>query len=114
MKLPRETKPAAWGVVGGAVAAIAIGFMWGGWVTGGTSEARAVDRAKTAVVAVLAPMCVDNFRQSPDATANLVSLTEIDSWNRHTFIEKGGWATIGASPEPDRAVARACATTLVG
>ena len=38
MKLPAEVKPALWGVVGGAVAAIVIGFAWGGWVTGGTSE----------------------------------------------------------------------------
>ena len=38
MKLPAEVKPALWGVVGGAVAAIVIGFAWGGWVTGGTSR----------------------------------------------------------------------------
>ena len=113
MNIPRETKPAAWGVVGGAVAAIAIGFIWGGWVTGGTSEARAVDRAKTAVVAALTPMCVDNFRQSPDAVANLASLTKADSWSRHTIIEKGGWATLLGSTEPNQAVARSCATELV-
>jgi hypothetical protein len=113
MNLPRDAKPAAWGVAGGAVAAIAIGFIWGGWLTGGTSEARAVDRAKTAVVAALTPMCVDNFRQSPDAVANLASLRKADGWSRHTIIEKGGWATIGESKEPDLAVARACAATLV-
>ena len=28
MKLPAEVKPALWGVAGGAVAAIAIGFIW--------------------------------------------------------------------------------------
>ena len=38
MELPAEVKPALWGVAGGAVAAIVIGFAWGGWVTGGTSE----------------------------------------------------------------------------
>ena len=59
-------------------------------------------------------MCVDNFRNSPDAAANLVSLTKLDNWSRHTFIEKGGWATLGESTEPDPAVARACATILVG
>ena len=113
MKLRSEVKPAAWGVVGGAVAAIAIGFFWGGWVTGKTSETHAVDRAKTAVVAVLTPMCVDNFRNAPDAAANLASLTKLDSWSRHTFIEKGGWATLAGSTEPNPAVARACATILV-
>jgi hypothetical protein len=107
-------KPAAWGFIGGAVATIAIGFMWGGWVTGGTSEARAMDRAEAAVVAVLTPMCVDSFRRSADAAANLALLTTTKSWDRHTFIEKGGWATIPGSTEPDPAVARACAAILVG
>jgi len=114
MNIPAEVKPATWGFLGGAVAAIAIGFIWGGWVTGGTSEARAVDRASAAVVAVLTPMCVDNFRHSPDAAANLASLKKADSWDRYTFIEKGGWATVGDGKTPDEAVARACATILVG
>jgi len=114
MNIPAEVKPASWGFVGGAVAAIAIGFIWGGWVTGGTSETRAVDRAAAAVVAVLTPMCVDNFRHSPDAAANLATLTKTDSWDRYTFIEKGGWATLGGAKTPDEAVARACATILVG
>jgi len=113
MKIPAEVKPASWGFVGGAAAAIAVGFLWGGWVTGNTSEAHAVDRAETAVVAVLTPICVDNFRQSPDAAANLASLTEAKSWDRHTFIEKGGWATMAGNTEPDQAVARACAAELV-
>jgi hypothetical protein len=38
MAIPAQIKPAAWGAVGGAIAAMIIGFVWGGWVTGGTSE----------------------------------------------------------------------------
>ena len=114
MKIPAEVKPASWGFVGGAAAAIAVGFFWGGWVTGATSEARAMDRAETAVVEVLTPICVDNFRRSPDATANLASLTEAKSWDRYKFIEKGGWATTAGNTEPNQAVARACAAELVG
>ncbi|MGA2495478.1 MAG: hypothetical protein ABSF67_21515 [Roseiarcus sp.] len=113
MKLPVEVRPALWGVAGGAVAAIVIGFAWGGWVTGGTSETRAVDRAEAAVVAARALICVDNFRHSPDAEANLASLTKLDFYYRHSFIEKGGWATMPGSKEPDQAVARACAAVLV-
>ena len=113
MKLPAEVKPALWGIVGGAVAAIVIGFTWGGWVTGGTSETRAVDRAEAAVVAARTLICVDNFRHSPDAETNLASLAKIDSYNRYTFIEKGGWATMPGSKEPDSAVARGCAEVLV-
>jgi len=114
MKLRPEVNPASWGFISGAIAATAIGFIWGGWVTGGTSEARAVDRAASAVVAVLAPTCVDNFRRSPEATANLDALTKTSSWDRDTFIEKGGWATMSGSDEPNQAVARACANILIG
>ena len=112
MKLPAEVKPALWGIVGGAVVAMVIGFTWGGWVTGGTSETRAVDRAEAAVVVARTLICVDNFRHSADAEANLAGLTKIDSYSRYTFIEKGGWATMPGSKEPDRAVARACAEVL--
>jgi hypothetical protein len=41
MQIPAQVKPAAWGAAGGAVAAMIIGFAWGGWVTGGTSEKNA-------------------------------------------------------------------------
>jgi GTP cyclohydrolase I-like protein len=45
MQIPAEVKPACWGAVGGAVALAIVGFMWGGWVTGGKAEARANERA---------------------------------------------------------------------
>ena len=38
MNIPVETKPALWGMAGGAIAAAIIGFTWGGWVTGGRAE----------------------------------------------------------------------------
>jgi len=45
MNLPIETKPALWGVAGGAIAMAVIGFTWGGWVTGSRSVADATQRA---------------------------------------------------------------------
>ena len=103
MELPAEVKPALWGVAGGAVAAIVIGFAWGGWVTGGHISVRAATTANSArLYCAILEGCVDNFRHSPDAEANLASLTKIDSYDRHTFIEKGGWATMPGSKEPDQ------------
>ena len=32
MKIPIETKPALWGVAGGAVALAIVGLTWGGWL----------------------------------------------------------------------------------
>jgi hypothetical protein len=48
-----------------------IGFSWAGWMTGGTAIKLADDRANTAVVAALTPICVEKFLQNSDAKANL-------------------------------------------
>jgi len=97
----------------GAVATIAIGFYWGGWVTGGTAKEMVQKSASSAVVAVLAPICVDKFRHAANATANLSELNKIGyAWERGTFVEKGGWATMPGSTSADAAVAQACAEML--
>ncbi len=71
MQVPSETKPALWGAAGGAIALAIVGFTWGGWMTTGTANKLADQRADTAVVAILTPICVDKFQQNGDATANL-------------------------------------------
>jgi hypothetical protein len=116
MKLPVETKPTLWGVAGGAIALAVVGFAWGGWTTGGKAEAAARMRADAAVVDALAPVCADRFRHAGDATANLAALKKVESWSQGDFVEKGGWAAVPGknSPEQLSAVARACASLLVG
>jgi alpha/beta superfamily hydrolase len=114
MKIPVETKPALWGVAGGAVALAIVGFTWGGWVTGGTAEAAATQRANAAVVVALAPVCVEKFQRTADVSANLAALKKVDSWSQGAFVEKGGWATVPGSNSPAQvsAVANACASLL--
>jgi hypothetical protein len=114
MKIPVETKPAVWGVVGGAIAVAIVGFTWGGWVTGGKAEASATQRANAAVVTALAPFCVEKFQHTTDVSANLAALKKTDSWSQGDFVEKGGWATLPGSNSPEQvtAVAKACASLL--
>ena len=114
MKIPAETKPALWGVAGGAVALAIVGFTWGGWVTGGKAETDARQRADAAVVVALAPVCVEKFQHTADVSANLAALKKVDSWSQGEFVEKGGWATVPGknSPEQVSAVAKACALLL--
>ena len=90
------------------------GFTWGGWVTGGKAEAAAQQRANTAVVAALAPVCVEKFQHTADVAANLTALKKVDSWSQGEFVEKGGWATLPGSNPPEQvsAVAKACALLL--
>jgi hypothetical protein len=56
-------KPAVWGAVAGAVALTVVGFSQLGWTLGSTAEKMATQRAETAVVAALAPICVEKFQQ---------------------------------------------------
>jgi hypothetical protein len=117
MEISRETraavKPALWGAAAGAVALAIVGFGWGGWVTGGTAETLAKNGAATAVVAALTPICVEKFRQSADASANFAEMKKATyAWDQGKFVEKGGWATMPGSTEPNSAVARACAESL--
>jgi hypothetical protein len=102
------------GIAIGAAASMVIGFSWGGWITGGTANKLAAERADTAVVAALTPICVERFQQNSDAIANLVALKKISSnWQQGQYVEKGGWATRSGATSPDYQLARACAEKLV-
>lgn len=116
MKIPVETKPALWGVAGGAVALAIVGFSWGGWITGGKAESTATARVDDAVVTALAPVCVDKFEHANEASANLIALKKVDTWSRGEFVEKGGWAAVPGTHSSERvsAIAKACATLLAG
>jgi len=100
------------GAAVGAVTAMVIGFNWGGWTLGGTAKEMAQKSASLAVVAALAPICVDKFQHATDSPGTLVELKKISSWQQGSFVEKGGWATFPGSPTPDSAVARACGEIL--
>ena len=113
MQVPQWVKPGVWGDVIGAVAIIIIGFAWWGWTLSSTAEEMAKERANTAVVALLTPLCVASFMKQPDAMAKLTEFQQTAAWRQTEFVEKGGWATTSGSTTPDSAVARACAEKLV-
>jgi hypothetical protein len=102
------------GIAIGAVASVVIGFSWGGWTTGGTADRLAAERADTAVVTALTPICVEKFLQNGDAKANLAALQKISSnWEQGDYVQKGGWATQPGATSTDYHLARACAEKLV-
>lgn len=105
-------KPTVWGAIIGAVATMIIGFSWLGWTLGSTAEKMAQQRAESAVVAALTPICVESFMKQSDATTKLAELRKTDSWKQPEFVEKGGWATTPGTSAPNSAVASACAAEL--
>jgi hypothetical protein len=112
MKKYPSLKPGIWGAVIGAAAISVVGFSTFGWTLGSTAERMATERAQTAVVGVLAPICVEKFQHQADASAKLIEFNKVSSWNRRSVIEKGGWATMPGTDTPNSAVATACAERL--
>jgi hypothetical protein len=126
MKIHPGIKPAVWGAVAGAAAISFVGFSQFGWTLGSTAERMAHDRADSAIVSVLAPICVERFQQQSDSAAKLIefkkaaswdqrSLIEFKkaaSWDQRSLIEKAGWATMPGTDKSNSAVATACADKL--
>src|SRR4051812_36255016 len=109
MQIPAQVKPAVWGAVGGAVAAMIIGFVWGGWVTGGTSEKNAGMAAQSAVVQALVPVCVVKAEQQPH---QLVLLKKESSYSCTEFVVQAG-GVAGVAERYRRNVAEGCASAVV-
>jgi len=113
MKISPNVKPALWGAVGGAIAAMIVGFAWGGWVTGGTAEKMAVTQSGIAVVEALVPVCVALSVSDPAGPAKLEQLAALKaSYERTEFVMKAGWATMPTAKEPNRRLAEACAELI--
>jgi hypothetical protein len=110
--LPPSLKPGIWGAVIGAVVISVLGFSIFGWTLSDTAERMARQRAQTAVVDALAPICVERFRQQPDAPTKLKEFAKAMTWDQRSIIEKGGWATMPGADAPNSAVATACAERL--
>ena len=103
----------AWACVATAVATMIIGFSWGGWVTGGTSQTMATTAGNAARAELASVICVERFKAAPDSAAKLVEFKAItDSYKKRQFVETGGWATMPGQKSPDRRAAEGCAVAL--
>ena len=111
----RPSKAAlSWCCVLSIVATIAVGFIWGGWVTDGTATAMANRAAQDASAKLTADICAAQFNRDPNAAVQLAALNRLDSWSRADFITKGGWANLPGLKEPVSGAADLCAQQLTG
>lgn len=100
-------------VVLGAVAAMAIGFGWGGWVLGSTAQKMVNDKVDAEIVALYTPECVRHFEAQTNMPAHWAALKKANSdYDQQDFIEKAGFATPPNAKAPNDDVANACATKL--
>ena len=103
-----KVKYGVWGLIGGAIIAMIIGFVWGGWTTTRTTK-RLGDEA---VLAARAAICVAQFMQQPNPQEKLQELEKVYSYDRTNIITKGGWDKMPGEEQGNFAVARACADGL--
>ena len=103
-----KVKYGVWGLICGAIIAMIIGFAWGGWTTTSTTK-RLGDEA---VLAARAAVCVAQFMKDPAHQEKLQELEKVNSYQRSTFIAKGGWDKMPGEEQAGSTVARACAEGL--
>jgi hypothetical protein len=97
-----------WGLVGGAVIAMVIGFNWGGWSTSSTTQKMNGE----AVLASQSAICVAQFTKQPNSQDKLKEFEKIVNYQRSEFIEKGGWDKMPGQKEASSGVANACVTGI--
>ena len=79
-------KPLLLGMAIGAIVLAIIGFVWGGWVSGGTAQKMAEEMAEDAVVDRLAQICVAQFNLDPAKDQKLKELKETTSYQRGDYL----------------------------
>jgi hypothetical protein len=104
-----KIKVGFWSAIGGAIVIAVIGFKWGGWVTSGTAQII----AEEAVVDRLALICVVQFSQDSQKDQKLKELKKAGSWERDSYVEKQGWATMPGEKKPNSEVADECVERLM-
>lgn len=112
MDFPNWTKPALAGAGAGAVAAIVVGFAWGGWVTGGSASDMASQSSISAVALALTPYCVEKSQMDPNRVALFAEMDAAPSYKKREVVEKAGWATPLGAENPSRSLANACTKAL--
>jgi hypothetical protein len=92
------------GIAFGAVATIAIGFIWGGWVTSETARAMSATAESSGRMSILVPMCVAQFTAADGAVGKFKAA---NSYSRENVISE--FVKTVASTSMDYSLARACA-----
>ena len=113
MRSHPEIKPAIWGAIAGAVAITVVGFWAFGWTLSSSAERMAANRAggrrrlhaHAGVHRQVRGAGAGRCRSHKLAESRKIS----PSWDKRSFVEKGGWATTPGSAAPNSDVATACA-----
>ena len=113
-KEARPSKTAVfWLLLASVILTVVVGFIWGGWTTGAAAQKLAMDTANDAVVERLASICTTQFDQDPGREQKLGELRKSSGYQKRSFVEDQGWATMPGEEKPERGVAEECARLVL-
>ena len=108
-----------WSCAASSAATILLGFVWGGWVTGGRATTLVAVAADGARADLAATICVNRFVAAPEAADRITALRKNSPWFRGEVLETEGWVklpgleNISGNREPVRGAADLCAARLM-
>jgi hypothetical protein len=105
-----KVKYGTWGVIGGAVIAMIIGFAWGGWTTSSTTQKMSEEAVQTTRAAI----CVAQFKKDPNYETKLKEFGAIDSYKRSDYVQTGGWDKMPDQEQATWGVSSACVAGIEG
>lgn len=107
-----KIKLSLWGVVGGALVTMYVGFNAAGWMTDGAAKALAKETAATAVAERLGTICVAQFNRDTAKSQKLIEMKGKDTWDKSRYIDTQSWAIMPGEDKAESGVSDACAKQL--
>jgi len=107
-----KIKLSSWGIVGGALVTMYIGFNAAGWMTDGAAKALAKETAATAVAERLGTICVAQFNRDTAKSQKLIEMKGKDTWDKSRYIDTQSWAIMPGEDKAESGVSDACAKQL--
>jgi len=112
MKNAQWINSAVGGAIIGAIATMTVGFTFGGWITGGTSDRLIASNMSDGIALALTPYCLEKSKNDPEAVKVMAEYKAAPAYSRRSLVEKSGWATPLGAEEPNAALAAACSNAL--
>ncbi len=100
------------GFIVGAIVLSIAGFVWWGWVLGGTATQMAETRAQTAIVEVLTPVCVAQFLADANVAARYEAFKAASEYGRRDIVRRDGYANLPGTDTANHGLAESCSLKL--
>ena len=107
-----KIKLVSWGVVGGSLVTMYVGFNAAGWMTDGAARIMAKEISSTAVAERLGTICVAQFNRDTAKSQKLIDMKGKDNWDKSRYIDTHSWAIMPGEEKAESGVSEACAKQL--